>query len=118
MDLYFDRDNKNFVYTDYKAKFIISPAREIKLRNTKIIRVAFVTAVNNIKPVEFTMKKYKKYESFLRAWVSNPSTSRLCGRHGNVIRIFASTRFKLSHCKYNKNTRNRKTYKYLIIWDM
>lgn len=60
MDLFYDRDSKNFVYTDYKAKYIISPARELKLRNNKVLKVAFVTAVDNIKPLEFTMKKYKK----------------------------------------------------------
>lgn len=60
MDMFYDKDSKKFVYTDYVAKYIISPARELKLRGEKIIKVAFVTAVNNIKPMEFTMKKYIK----------------------------------------------------------
>lgn len=60
MDLYYDSELKNFVYTDYKTKYIISPSYEIKIAKDKVRKVAFVTACGNVKAIDFTLRKYKK----------------------------------------------------------
>lgn len=60
MDLYYDTLNKNFVYTDYKTKYIISPSYEIKINKNRVMKVAFVTACGNIDATDFYSRKYKK----------------------------------------------------------
>lgn len=42
MDLYFD--GEKFIYTDYKAKFIVHPNYEMKIKGKKTKKVNLVTA--------------------------------------------------------------------------
>lgn len=58
MDLYYD--GAAFVYTDYKTKYIISPAYELSFADGKVEKVAFVTASANVDRTEFKINKYKK----------------------------------------------------------
>ena len=58
MDLYYD--GKAFVYTDYKAKFVIHPNYELKLPNGRKRKVNFITATKVVDTKEFCLPKYKK----------------------------------------------------------
>ena len=58
MDLYYD--GAAFVYTDYKTKYIISPAYELSFADGKVEKVTFVTASANVDRTEFKINKYKK----------------------------------------------------------
>ena len=61
MRLYFDTNKKNFVYTDFKSKFVIQPNRKIKVFNHKAIKTNFVTA-SKTSSQEFNMKNYIEIE--------------------------------------------------------
>ena len=58
MDLFYD--GKNFIYTDYNAKFIVHPNYELKIKGKKTTKVNLVTAGRVTNPSEFLMKKYRK----------------------------------------------------------
>lgn len=58
MDLYFD--GEKFIYTDYKAKFIVHPNYEMKIKGKKTKKVNLVTAGKVTDPKEFKMKKIQK----------------------------------------------------------
>lgn len=58
MDLFYD--GKAFVYTDYKAKFVIHPNYEIKLPDGRKRKVNFITATKVTDVREFRLPKYKK----------------------------------------------------------
>lgn len=59
MDLYYDSEKKNFVYTDGKGKYIIHPNYSVK-KNGK--HVNFITASRITSTAEFSQRKYKKIE--------------------------------------------------------
>ena len=59
MSLYFDKETRNFTYTDGQNKFIIHPNYKIKTNNGKIRIVNFITA-SKTNGKEFNMQKYKK----------------------------------------------------------
>ena len=58
MDLYFD--GEKFIYTDYKAKFIVHPNYEMKIKGKKTQKVNLVTAGKVTDPKEFKIKKYRR----------------------------------------------------------
>ena len=58
MDLYYD--GKAFVYTDYKAKYVIHPNYELKLPNGRKRKANFITATKVTDMKEFRLPKYKK----------------------------------------------------------
>lgn len=60
MDLYYDSLKKNFVYTNYKEKYIIDPDRELREIIGKPRKVAFVTASIVEDVTNFRMRQYKK----------------------------------------------------------
>lgn len=60
MDLYFDKDDGKFVYTNGVAKFIISPNYQIKLNRNKIRVINFITATRISDDSEFNLVKYQK----------------------------------------------------------
>lgn len=57
MDLYYD--GSAFIYTDYKAKYIVNPKYAMKINKEKTEYVAFVTA-GKTDGKEFNGKRYKK----------------------------------------------------------
>lgn len=57
MRLYYDTNKRNFVYTDFRSKFVIQPNRKIKVFNHKAIKTNFVTA-SKTSSQEFNMKNY------------------------------------------------------------
>lgn len=62
MDLYYDTKKKNFTYVDGKNKYILHPNEEIKTKNGKIKKVAFLTA-QKLSPNElFNGRRYDKIE--------------------------------------------------------
>lgn len=58
MELFYDGDS--FIYTDRKTKYVIHPNYELKMKNGKVRKVAFITAGIVSDPVEFNQKRYKK----------------------------------------------------------
>lgn len=60
MDLYYDTRTGNFTYTDGKAKYVVHPNYEIKMRGGKRKLVNFITASKVIDKYEFRMEEYKK----------------------------------------------------------
>ena len=60
MELYFDKKERNFVYTNKSSKFIIHPNYKIKNKRKKMSVVNFITASKVTDAKEFNMTKYKK----------------------------------------------------------
>lgn len=61
MDLYFDKRDRIFVYTDYVNKFIVHPNYKVKIRRNKTKKVNFVTATKMTNASEFgDSQKYVK----------------------------------------------------------
>lgn len=58
MDLFYD--GAVFVYTDYKAKFIVHPNYEIKTPKGKTNKVNFITATKVTDSNEFRLPKYRR----------------------------------------------------------
>ena len=58
MDLFYD--GSVFVYTDYKAKFIVHPNYEIKTPKGKTNKVNFITATKVTDSNEFRLPKYRR----------------------------------------------------------
>lgn len=58
MDLFYD--GSAFIYTDYKAKFIVHPNYAIKYSGKKTRRVNFITAGKVTDKEEFKLEKYKR----------------------------------------------------------
>lgn len=58
MRLFYDIENKNFVYTDGKNKFIVEPNYELKINRAKFKVVNYKTASKLEDTKEFNMKKY------------------------------------------------------------
>lgn len=59
MDLYYDDRKQNFVYTDYHAKFIVSPNYRLSISRTKVEVVNFVTASRTNRD-EFNQRNFHK----------------------------------------------------------
>lgn len=57
MSLYFDKNKKNFVYTDGATKFVIHPNYSMKIHRHKMCKVNFLTA-SKTDGNEFNMKNY------------------------------------------------------------
>lgn len=59
MDLYYDTDKKNFIYTDYINKYIVHPGKVIKTHEKGVQRTYFITGMK-LKPGnnEFTMSNH------------------------------------------------------------
>ena len=60
MDLYYDRTNRNFVYTDSRSKYVVHPNYEMKTKGGKIKRVNFITAQKLNKYEVFDKVRFKK----------------------------------------------------------
>lgn len=60
MDLYYNTDDKNFVYTDGKSKYVVHPNYKIKGKKNGGRKVNYITASRMKNNREFGMKKYKK----------------------------------------------------------
>ena len=58
MDLFYD--GTNFIYTDYKNKFIIHPNYELKISGTKKKKVNFVTSGKVTDPTDFNNTRYRR----------------------------------------------------------
>lgn len=64
MDLYFDSEKRNYIYSKGRNKYIIDPNRTIKIDRERMKRVVFVTAsrAKDGETFEFVGDQYKKIE--------------------------------------------------------
>ena len=57
MRLYYNTEEKRFVYAEKGAKYVVDPNYKIKISRKKVMTVAFITA-QKVDGHEFKMRKY------------------------------------------------------------